>query len=276
MQKISEQLKLNGKKIGFVPTMGFLHEGHISLIKKSCEQCNVTVVSIFVNPTQFAPTEDLESYPSNIEKDKIILEQNKVDYLFLPVVTEIYPTNFNTYVEVLGLTDKFEGEFRPKHFKGVATIVAILFNIVRPHKTFFGQKDAQQTSVVKKMIEDLSYDIELIVCPIVREPDGLAMSSRNIFLTGDDRKKALLLFQSLNEAKKLINGGERNTLSIIKKMNSSFIPEKSIQLNYIGIVEVDSFSTVEFLEAGKSYFILIAAKVGKTRLIDNLLLSISL
>jgi pantoate--beta-alanine ligase len=275
MQEISEQLKLNGKIIGFVPTMGFLHEGHISLVKKSYKQCNITVVSIFVNPTQFTPTEDLESYPSNIEKDKILLEKNKVDYLFLPDVTEIYPKNFSTYVEVLGLTNKFEGEFRPIHFKGVTTIVAILFNIVRPHKTFFGQKDAQQTSVVKKMIEDLNFDIELVVCPIVREPDGLAMSSRNIFLTDEDRKKALLLFQSLNEADKLINNGERNTLSIIKKMNSRFIPEKSVQLNYIGIVEVDSFSEIEFLEAGKSYFILIAAKVGKTRLIDNLLIGIS-
>lgn len=272
---ISDQIKFRGKEIGFVPTMGFLHEGHTSLIIKSNEQCNVTIVSIFVNPTQFAPTEDLESYPRDIEKDKILLEKNDVDYLFLPDVSEIYPANFNAYVEVSGLTNKFEGEFRPSHFKGVTTVVAILFNIVKPHKTFFGQKDAQQTAVVKKMIKDLSFDVELVICPIVREPDGLAMSSRNIYLTEEDRKKALMLVKSLNEAKKLIDGGERSTLSIIKKMNNNFIPEKSIQMNYISIVEVDSFSEVEILEAGKSYFILIAAKVGKTRLIDNLLISIN-
>jgi pantoate--beta-alanine ligase len=274
MQKISDLLRSSGKIIGFVPTMGFLHDGHISLIRKSHELCNVTVVSIFVNPTQFAPGEDLESYPRDIDSDKILLEKNKVDFLFLPSAEEIYPPNYNTYVEVLDLSNKFEGEFRPTHFRGVTTIVAILCNIVRPRKAFFGQKDAQQVSVINKMIKDLKFDFDLIICPTVREPDGLAMSSRNIYLTADERQKALLLSQSLNEAKKLIDEGERNVLSIVKKMNSNFIPEKSIQLNYITIVSIESFAEAEILEAGKSYFILIAAKVGKTRLIDNLLVDI--
>jgi len=274
MYKISDQLKSNGKIIGFVPTMGFLHEGHVSLMRKSNEQSDVTLVSIFVNPTQFAPNEDLESYPRDIESDKLLLQKNKVDYLFLPLAEEIYPPNFNTYVEVFGLTDKFEGEFRPTHFRGVTTVIAILFNIVKPHKAFFGQKDAQQVSVIKKMIKDLKFNFNVILCPIVRESDGLAMSSRNVYLTYDDRKKALLLYQSLNEAKKLIDEDERNALTIVKKMNNNFIPEKSIHLNYIAIVEVDSFSEVDILEVGKSYFILIAAKVGKTRLIDNLLINI--
>lgn len=275
MQNISDQIRSSGKIIGFVPTMGYLHDGHLLLIRKSTERCDVTIVSIFINPTQFAPNEDLESYPRDIESDKLLLEKNKVDYLFLPSVEEIYPLNFSTYVEVLGLANKFEGEFRPTHFKGVTTIVAILFNIIKPHKTFFGQKDAQQASIIKKLIRDLNFDIELIICPIVRDLDGLAMSSRNIHLTVEERKKALLLFQSLNEAKMLIEGGERNALAIVKKMNNIFIPEKSIHLNYIAIVEVDSFSEVDILEAGKSYFILIAAKVEKTRLIDNLLVSIN-
>jgi pantoate--beta-alanine ligase len=275
MQNISDQLRPSGKIIGFVPTMGFLHEGHASLIRKSNESCDVTVVSIFVNPTQFAPNEDLESYPRDIESDKLLLEKNKVDFLFLPSDKEIYPSTFNSFVEVLGLTSKFEGEFRPTHFKGVTTVVAILCNIVKPHKAFFGQKDAQQVSVINKMIKDLKFDFDLIICPIVREPDGLAMSSRNIYLTAEDRQKALLLHQSLDEAKKLIDEGERNVLSIVKKMNSNFIPEKSIQLNYIAIVSIDSFTEAEILEIGKSYFILIAAKVGKTRLIDNLLVDIT-
>ena len=224
MQIISDQLRSGRKIIGFVPTMGFLHDGHASLIRKSKEQCDVTVVSIFVNPTQFAPNEDLESYPRDIESDKLLLRKNNVDFLFLPSAEEIYPPNFNTYVEVFGLTNKFEGEFRPTHFKGVTTIVAILCNIVKPHKTYFGQKDAQQACVIKKMIKDLQFDFDLVICPTVREPDGLAMSSRNAYLTNDDRQKALLLSQSLEEAKKLIDAGESNALIIVKKMNNNFNP----------------------------------------------------
>ena len=275
MQSISDQLRSNGKIIGFVPTMGFLHEGHASLIKKSIENTGITIVSIFVNPTQFSPTEDLVSYPRDIRKDKILLKKCKVDYLFIPSTDEIYPSNFNTYVEVSEITKKFEGEFRPAHFRGVTTIVSILFNVVKPHKVFFGQKDAQQAFVIKKMIKDLQYDVKLIICPIVREHDGLAMSSRNIYLTDEDRRKALLLSRSLNDAKMLIEEGERSVTLIIKKMNNIFIPEKSVHMNYIAIVDADSFSDVEILEAEKSYFVLIAAKVGKTRLIDNLFLTVS-
>ncbi len=274
MQSISDYLRSIGKSIGFVPTMGYLHEGHLSLIQYSRKNCDVTVASIFVNPTQFAPNEDFKSYPRDLEKDKSALEKHEVDYLFLPEVIEIYPDDFSTFVEVLGVTNKYEGEFRPTHFRGVTTIVAILFNIVKPDKAYFGQKDAQQVFVIKKMIKDLKYDIEMIICPTFREADGLAMSSRNIYLDAEDRAKALLLYQCLMLAHKLIDEGERTVINIIKKMNSIFIPEKSIHLNYIAVVEAESFTEAEILESQKSYFFLIAAKVGKTRLIDNLLMEI--
>jgi pantoate--beta-alanine ligase len=274
MQSISENLRTNKKIIGLVPTMGFLHDGHVSLIRKSKENADVTIVSIFINPTQFAPNEDLEHYPRDIEKDKLILKKNRVNYLFLPDSKEIYPANFSTFIEVFGLTDKFEGQFRPTHFRGVTTIVSILLNITKPHKVFFGQKDAQQAMVITKMINEIKFDTEIIICPIIREPDGLAMSSRNTYLLTEDRSKALLLSKSLKLAEKLILDGEKSVAIIVKKMNNIFIPEKAIHLNYIAIVKADSFSQAEILEIGKSYFVLIAAIVGNTRLIDNILITL--
>ena len=275
MRRISDKLKSDGKITGFVPTMGFLHKGHLSLVKKCNQQSDITIVSIFVNPTQFAPNEDLQSYPRDIERDKKLLKENNVDYLFLPEDEEIYKKNFKTSVEVSDLTSKFEGEYRPTHFKGVTTVVAILFNIVNPNKVFFGQKDAQQVTVIKKMIQDLHFNIKLILCPIIREDDGLAFSSRNIYLSSEERDKAVLLSNSLNEAHSLISNGERNTFNILKKMNNRFLTEKSIHLNYIAVVDSESFGEADSLENGKSYFVLIAAKVGKTRLIDNLLVNIN-
>jgi pantoate--beta-alanine ligase len=266
---LSSQLKKDGKKIGFVPTMGFLHEGHLSLIRKSKELTDVTVVSIFINPSQFSPNEDYERYPRNTGKDKDLLKGLNVDYLFLPDAEKIYPFDFQTYVEVTEITKKQEGEFRPEHFKGVTTIVAILFNCVKPDIAFFGQKDAQQAEVIKQMVADLKYDIEIRVCPIIREPDGLAMSSRNVYLSPEERIKALTLHRALLYACKMIEGKESDPKRIIGNMKAILSEDKSIKLDYISIVNTYGFREVDLIEQGNEYYILIAARVGNTRLIDN-------
>jgi pantoate--beta-alanine ligase len=252
--------------------MGFLHKGHISLIRESKKRADITIVSVFVNPAQFAPNEDFSNYPRNIDKDTLLLIQEGADFLFYPPVEEIYSKNHQTYVEVTEITKILEGEFRPSHFRGVTTVVAILFNCINPDFAFFGQKDAQQAAVIRQMVDDLKYDIEIIVCPIVREEDGLAMSSRNIFLSPSEREKALIISKSLTQAKDLIFSGEHNMKNIIKKVNNNFINERSIHLNYLRIVSAGTFKEVEKLEEGNGYYVLIAAKVGNTRLIDNLLI----
>lgn len=272
MHSVSRTLKNSGKKIGFVPTMGFLHDGHLSLIKKSKETCDITVVSIFVNPAQFGPSEDYEKYPRNIEKDKILLRDNNVDYLFTPSSDEIYPYDFQTYVEVNEISKKFEGEFRPAHFKGVTTIVSILFNCVQPDYAFFGQKDAQQVEVLKQMVRDLKYNIEIVICPIVRESDGLAMSSRNIYLSSEERIKALTIHNALQYARKLIEGRESDPKKIIGNMKIIIGEVKEIKIDYIGIVNTTGFREVDFIiEQGNEYYLLVAARIGNTRLIDNVL-----
>ena len=258
MQDISSSLKSTGKTIGFIPTMGFLHEGHLSLIKRSKELSDVTIVSIFVNPTQFSPTEDLALYPRNIEKDNKLLLERKVDYLFYPDANEIYPENFQTFVAVNHITKKLEGEFRPTHFKGVTTVVNILFNCVMPHHAFFGQKDAQQAAVIKQMVNDLKMPVNIIVCPIVRETDGLAMSSRNVYLSEDERKDALALYKTLQKAKKMIDEGERKVSLIIGEMITMIAKVKSSKLDYIKIVESKSFEMIEELKSGNENYILIA------------------
>jgi pantoate--beta-alanine ligase len=203
------------------------------------------------------------------------LETVGTDYLFFPSAEEIYPENFQTYVDVTEITKRIEGEFRPSHFKGVSTIISILFNCVKPDYAFFGQKDAQQSVVIKRMVDDLKYTIEVVICPIVREPDGLAMSSRNVYLSQQEREKALIINKSLKQAEEFINSGESSTAAIVKKINNNFIKERSIHLNYIRIVNADTFKEVEKLESGKDYYCLIAAKVGSTRLIDNNLIHIN-
>ncbi len=275
MQDISSSLKSTGKTIGFIPTMGFLHEGHLSLVKRSKELCDVTIVSIFVNPTQFSPSEDLALYPRNIEKDNKLLLEQKVDYLFYPDANEIYPENFQTFVAVNHITKKLEGEFRPTHFKGVTTVVNILFNCVMPHHAFFGQKDAQQAAVIKQMVNDLKMPVNIIVCPIVRETDGLAMSSRNVYLSEDERKDALALYKTLQKAKKMIDEGERKVSLIISEMITMIAKVKSSKLDYIKIVESKSFEMIEELINGNEYYFLIACKIGKTRLIDNELIKVA-
>jgi pantoate--beta-alanine ligase len=274
MQDVSFSLKSAGKTIGFIPTMGFLHEGHLSLIKRSKKLCDVTIVSIFVNPTQFSPSEDLALYPHDNEKDNKLLLEQKVDYLFYPDAKEIYPENFQTFVAVNQITKKLEGEFRPTHFKGVTTVVNILFNCVMPDHAFFGQKDAQQAAVIKQMVNDLKTPVNIIVCPIIRETDGLAMSSRNVYLSEDERKDALALYKALQKAEKMIGEGERRVSLIISEMITIIAKVKSLKLDYIKIVESKSFEAAEELKSSNEYYILIACKIGNTRLIDNELIKV--
>ncbi len=274
MHKLSSRFRKEGKLIGLVPTMGFLHEGHLSLVDKSKSICDITVVTIFVNPTQFAPNEDLKSYPRDFERDKKLLSEKGVDVIFYPAVEEIYPDNFQTNVEVTNISKLLEGESRPSHFKGVTTIVSILFNSVSPHYAFFGQKDAQQVSVIQQMVNDLKFDLKIVVCPIVREKDGLAMSSRNVYLSKQERVDALVLSKSLKIAEDIIKQGIRDKERIISKMKDLIQQVKSSNLDYIQIVDAITFNLIDELVDGKEYYILIACKIGSTRLIDNLKIKI--
>lgn len=255
--------------------MGSLHEGHLSLVRTSKKECDITIVSIFVNPTQFSPNEDLSTYPRDLDKDLQLLKKENVDYVFIPNAEDIYPDDYQTFVEVKDISSKHEGEFRPTHFKGVSTIVAILFNLVNPAKSFFGQKDAQQTAVLKRMVKDLKIDTQIIICPTVREPDGLAMSSRNAYLDKLQRQKAVILYNSLLIAEKLIMGGERNSSVIVKAVNNNFLKEPLVHLNYIRLVDAESFEETELLKQGSNIYVLIACRIGSTRLIDNILVNIA-
>jgi pantoate--beta-alanine ligase len=273
MQAFSNQASKEGKLIGFVPTMGYLHDGHISLVKRSNEICGITVVSIFVNPTQFGPTEDLAKYPRDFERDKKLLEENNCDVIFYPQAEEIYPAAFQTTVEVTKITRILEGAYRPNHFKGVTTVVSILFNSVKPDYAFFGQKDAQQAAVIKRMVKDLKMDINVHVEPIVRESDGLAMSSRNVYLSKEDRENALVLYKSLSLGREMIEAGENNTDKIIDVMSANVVKVTSAKLDYISIVKEETFESVYKLEKGTCYIILIACRIGATWLIVNLLIT---
>lgn len=268
MAGISKSLILNGKTIGFVPTMGYLHEGHTSLIDRARTENDIVVVSIFVNPTQFGPNEDLDKYPRNLKRDKSILEKHNVDILFLPIETEMYPDGFSTSVEVKGLTEGLCGAKRPGHFKGVTTVVSKLFNILKPNKAYFGKKDFQQLKVIERMVRDLNYDIEIVGCPIVREKDGLAKSSRNTYLSKNERIAATCLFKSLKKARSAIEGGNNSAKEISNLIRSYLesIPEVR-RIDYIEIVNPNTLKPVESIENGT--LIAIAAFIGNTRLIDN-------
>jgi len=252
--------------------MGFLHEGHLSLVKKAKELSDVVVVSIFVNPTQFAPNEDFSKYPRDEEKDLNLLEKENADAVFIPSAEEIYPNDFQTYVEVTEISKKQEGEFRPTHFKGVTTVVSILFNCAMPDFAVFGQKDAQQAAIIKQMAKDLKFNIKIEIAPIVRENDGLAMSSRNIYLNKKERKDALILSQSLMLASGMIENGEKKVNVVLDTVTDLVRTVDSAKLDYIKIVEAISFQEIENLQNDEEYFILIACKIGKTRLIDNFLI----
>ena len=273
MHRFADSCRMESKKIALVPTMGYLHEGHLSLVKKANQLADITIVSIFVNPSQFSPNEDLAKYPRDFDRDRKLLSEFNVDAIFYPEVSEIYPRDFQTYVEVEKITKSFEGAFRPTHFRGVTTIVNILFNCVKPHFAVFGQKDAQQAAAIKRMTWDLKLDVEIIVEPIVREADGLAMSSRNIYLSETERKDALVLSRALKAARELVSNGERKTEKIYNEMKRIINSAKSSNLDYLKVVNIENFEEVNYLETGNAYYILIACKIGKTRLIDNMIIA---
>lgn len=274
MQKVADELRGEGKIIGVVPTMGYLHEGHLSLIRIAKEKSDVVITTIFVNPLQFAPHEDYEKYPRDFKRDARLAQSAGCDIIFHPSVEEMYPENFLTYVEVDKITKVLEGEFRPTHFRGVTTVVAKLFNITKPHIAIFGQKDAQQALIIKQMVRDLNFDVEIIVAPIVREADGLAMSSRNVYLSESERKDATVLYQSLNLAERLIKEGEKKPQNIISQMEGLIKSKPTAKIDYIAIVDPNTLEKVEKLEEGGEYLVAIAVRIGSTRLIDNILVKI--
>jgi pantoate--beta-alanine ligase len=259
-----------GKRLGFVATMGALHEGHLSLMRAAKSACDVVAVSIFVNPLQFGPTEDLAKYPRAFERDAGLLEHEAVDVLFAPTAAEMYPAGAVTYVTVEGLSDKLCGRSRPGHFRGVTTIVAKLFHIVEPEVAFFGQKDAAQSTIIRRMVQDLNLPIEIVVCPIVREPDGLAMSSRNSYLKPPERKSALVLHRSLTEIKNRFDRGERSAAKLIAAGKQLLAKEAGVRLDYLEMVDPSTLDPV--MQLNQPALVAVAAVVGPTRLIDNTLL----
>lgn len=265
-----EAARSKGKKIGLVPTMGALHIGHISLIETAVKECNFVVVSIFVNPTQFGPGEDFEKYPRPLEADLEICKRAGVDVVFAPTTEQMYPRENLTWVNVEKLTEQLCGRFRPGHFRGVATVCAKLFNIVEPDVAFFGQKDGQQAIVIKRMVADLNMSLEIVVCPTVRQPDGLAVSSRNQYLTDAQKKEATYIYKSLQKAQQMIDAGITDCDAIISQMRTILNQAPSIKIEYVSIVDADAVQSINRI-TGK-VLIAVAVKIGSTRLIDNILL----
>lgn len=273
MKAITREAAARSQRLGLVPTMGALHEGHLSLVRRAREKSDVVVVSIFVNPTQFGPNEDFTRYPRNLEGDATLLTQEGVDYLFAPSVEEIYPSGYATYVEVEGLSERLCGRSRPGHFRGVATVVLKLLSIVAPHYAFFGQKDAQQVVIIKKMAEDLNLDVEIVVCPIVREADGLAMSSRNRYLNVEERQAATILYQALQRAKQMIDAEARDAERIIRTMQQMIEAEPRARIDYVEIVNARTLEPLTTVSG--ECLIALAVFVGPARLIDNLVIQVN-
>jgi pantoate--beta-alanine ligase len=269
MKQVSREARAQSRVIGLVPTMGALHEGHLSLVRAAKLECSPVVVSIFVNPKQFGPSEDFQKYPRSFEADRVALESLGVDYLFAPTPEEIYPPGFRTVVAVGGLSDKLEGRSRPGHFHGVTTVVLKLFEIVQPNFAYFGRKDAQQARIIRQMALDLNLDTQIAVRPILREPDGLALSSRNVYLQGDDRRAATALHRSLDTVRQEIATGQRDVLRLLAVLRRVLDAEPGIVLDYAEIVDAETLEPVVNLRG--NCLILLAAKLGKTRLIDNAL-----
>jgi pantoate--beta-alanine ligase len=270
MKEFSRKARERGKKIGFVPTMGYLHEGHMSLVKAAREECDLIIMSIFVNPAQFAPEEDFDKYPRDMERDKRIAEEGGVDCIFAPSSGEMYPEGHITYIEPEGPAARVLcGRSRPGHFRGVTTVVAKLFNIVKPHRSYFGQKDAQQAALIKQMVKDLNMDTDIKVMPIVRESDNLAMSSRNTYLSRDERGAALALYGSLEHAESMIKEGEFSSGKVKEEMKKILF-KKGLKIDYVDIVDADSLEEVDKIK--NNTLIAIAAFAGKTRLIDNVII----
>jgi pantoate--beta-alanine ligase len=257
--------------IGFVPTMGALHAGHLSLVHAAKRTCDAVVVSIFVNPTQFGPNEDFARYPRTFAQDCELLK-NAADFVFAPSTEEMYPPGATTYVTVEGLSGKLDGRSRPGHFRGVTTIVSMLFHIVQPNIAFFGQKDAAQVAVIRKMVRDLNYPVEIVACPIVREPDGLAMSSRNVYLTPEERKSALTLSRSLQRVEQLFRNGSRNIEELISAGRQTLAEDTGVKLDYFSIVNPGTLEDIRELD--QPALVAVAAYVGRTRLIDNIILEL--
>jgi pantoate--beta-alanine ligase len=258
------------KKVGLVPTMGYLHEGHLSLIRRAKEECDHIVVSIFVNPTQFGLNEDLSKYPRDLDRDLRLIEPLGTDLVWMPTAEIMYPQGYQTWVEVEAMTRPLEGAMRPGHFRGVTTVVAKLFNAVQPHQAYFGQKDAQQAAVIRQMTRDLNYPIEVVVCPIIREPDGLAMSSRNVYLDIDQRQAATVLYRSLSAAKDAYENGERDAEKLRQIMKNVIASEPLAQMQYVSCADYDTLEELETV-TGKT-LLSMAVFIGKTRLIDNFVL----
>ncbi len=269
MRSTVDRLKGEGRSVGFVPTMGYFHQGHLALMRAAREENDVVVVSIFVNPLQFGPREDLAAYPSDFERDCRDAREAGVDYVFHPAVEDMYPRPFLTSVAVRGVTEGLCGASRPGHFEGVATVVAKLFHLVPAQRAYFGQKDAQQVRVIRKMAEDLDFDVEIRVCPTVREPDGLAMSSRNTYLEPDQRARAALLYQALEAGAAAARAGERSATAVEGSMRGVLEKEPSIELEYVGVYDNITLEPVGRLEG--EILLALAARVGKARLIDNML-----
>jgi pantoate--beta-alanine ligase len=270
MRAAAGEIKTRGRTIGFVPTMGYLHEGHLSLVRESQKRAHTTVVSIFVNPLQFGPQEDFRRYPRDPGRDETLLEKAGVDFLFCPGDLDMYPEGFRTTVEVAGLQDRLCGRSRPGHFKGVATVVLKLFNIIRPDYAFFGQKDAQQAIILSRMAEDLNLDAKIEVLPTVREGDGLAISSRNIYLSPEERRSAPVLFRSLEEARRMFTEGERAAGPIREQMLRLIGDEAHARVDYVEIVDIQTLEAVDRIEG--DVLVAMAVFIGSTRLIDNIIL----
>jgi len=260
------------RTIGLVPTMGALHEGHLSLVREARRMCDVVVVSVFVNPTQFGPTEDFEHYPRNLTKDTAVLTDYNVDYIFAPSAEEMYPKDFSTYVNVSGLSKPLEGQTRPGHFRGVATVVAILLNTVRPDFAFFGQKDAQQAVIIKRMVRDLAFDTEIVVLPTVREDSGLAISSRNLYLNAEEQESASVIHRGLTKAKEAFKKGERHAAKLEEIVRATIESEPRVRVDYVSVVDAETLEKLDKLD-DRQMLIAVAAYVGKTRLIDNTMLN---
>lgn len=274
MQRTADGFRREGKRIGIVPTMGYLHEGHLSLLRIAGQHANIVVTTIFVNPLQFAPHEDFSRYPRDIERDTQLAETAGTDILFIPENNEMYSRDHTTYIVPERIADVLEGKVRPGHFRGVATVVAKLFNITKPHVAVFGQKDAQQALLMQRMVSDLNFDVEVIVAPIVREPDGLAMSSRNVYLHPEERAQSVVLSQSLQLAEKRIASGERNSGNIIAAMTNLISSKPLAIIDYISIANPHTLQELEEISIGAAVLISLAVRFGSTRLIDNTIVNV--
>ena len=270
MKQVARQARAEGRMTGFVPTMGALHAGHMSLVRAALAECQPVIASIFVNPTQFGPSEDFQKYPRTLEEDSKKLEDAGVDYLFAPEASQIYPPGFRTWVNVEGLSERLEGKVRPGHFRGVATVVLKLLEIVQPRKAFFGRKDAQQARIIRQMARDLHLDTEIVACPIVREPDGLAMSSRNYYLKPGERRAATILFRALDGARASISRGERDALRLRAAMREMLRTEPLAEPEYVELVDAETLESLARVRG--ACLALLAVRIGAVRLIDNLLI----